>query len=273
MAGDLEKMKKESDINVKRNLQVQKSKQLITAFCYVLTVVCGSMFGSYLIQSPLTPSEPSWYDYINLSHKSNILNLFFVKRGWFWTSFIFIIYSIRVIHANNPHQIAKSVMRWILATCYWYIVTQRFYNGPSIIDRIFLYTGGKCSQSQIFEAYVCKKNGGLWTGGHDLSGHCFLLIHASLILWEEMRAISYRPGSWEIAREKEKLLTLIFFFVLLLWWLMLAMTAIYFHSFQEKLTGTILGVLYWALAYIFIFPHYIKWLMPYDTKELEEFEL
>jgi hypothetical protein len=39
---------------------------------------------------------------------------------------------------------------------------------------------------------------------------------------------------------------------------MLFMTAVYFNSFKEKFTGTIFGILYWAVMYIFIFPKVSK---------------
>lgn len=293
--GKVEKAEKESDIEfktdsvcefknpeknnsilLKRNLEYQKSRHLYTSCFYVLTVVVGSIYGSNQ-QKSLPSSETSWFSLIDLTNKSNLINLYIVKNGWFWTSFIFIIYATRVIHANKPVQIAKSVIRWILATLYWYIITQRFF-GPSIIDRIFVFTGGKCdnyqSETQVFEAYVCKKGGGRWIGGYDLSGHCFLLIHASLLLWDEISAFPYRPENWEIAREK-KILSFFFGLFLFLWWFMLIVTAIYFHNFSEKLTGTIFGVLYWILYYIigYVRPNWIIWLMPYDLKELEEYEL
>lgn len=40
-------------------------------------------------------------------------------------------------------------------------------------------------EAQI-SSMVCRKIGGRWTGGHDPSGHCFLLIHSSLFLLFEV---------------------------------------------------------------------------------------
>jgi hypothetical protein len=267
--------KKDNGVLLKRNLEFQRLRRIYTGCFYVLTVVLGSIYGSYR-QKSLPTSETSWLNWFNITHKSNLFNQYFVKFGWFWTSLIFLIYAMKVIHVNNRVQAAKSVIRWILATLYWYFITQQFF-GPSIIDRIFVFTGGRCydkyhSETKVYEAYICKSGGGRWSGGYDLSGHCFLLIHASLLLWEEISAFTYRPENWEIAREKEKIISGILGFFLLLWWFMLGVTAIYFHDFSEKLTGTILGVLYWAL-YNYICYVRPDLLMPYDLKELEKYEL
>ncbi|GBC04702.1 hypothetical protein RclHR1_05810014 [Rhizophagus clarus] len=264
-------LEKDKGVLLKRNLKSLMSKKFIIGCFYVLTVVLGSIYGSYQQKFSTSFETSSWFDYFNITHKSNLINQYFVKKGWFWTSIIFIIYSPRVIHANKPGQYFKFVIRWILATLYWYSITQRFF-GPSIMDRIFVFTGGKCDDYQVFEAYACKKNGGRWIGGYDLSGHCFLLIHASLLLWEEITAFTCRPKNWEIAREKEKILSGILVFLLLLWWFMLVVTTIYFHNFSEKLTGTIFGVLYWIIYNYICYVHPNK-LMPYDLKELEEREL
>ncbi|CAB4435889.1 unnamed protein product [Rhizophagus irregularis] len=264
---------KNNSILFKRNLKYQTKRHFYIGCFYVFTVLAGSFYGSNK-QKSLPSSETSWFNLIDITNKSNLINQYIVKNGWFWTSFIFIIYATKVIHANNPLQIAKSVIRWILATLYWYIITQRCF-GPSIIDRIFVYTGGRCdnyhSETQVFEAYVCKKGGGRWVGGRDLSGHCFLLIHASLLLWDEISAFTYRPENWEIAKEK-KTLSLFFVFFLFLWWSMLVVTAIYFHDFFEKFTGTIFGVLYWIIM-CYVRSNWIIWLMPHDLKDLEEYEL
>lgn len=42
-----------------------------------------------------------------------------------------------------------------------------------------------------------------------------------------------------------------------IWWLMLFTTAAYFHTWKEKITGLILGYLWWSIQYIFG-PQFIK---------------
>ena len=90
-------------------------------------------------------------------------------------------------------------------------MTQWFF-GPAIIDRGFLLTGGQCELVEQAEAgkvdmhstrrfvtgVACKAVGGKWKGGHDISGHVFLLVLGSMFLFEEVLHIVLRS-----AREKE----------------------------------------------------------------------
>jgi hypothetical protein len=256
MAEALEKVRKpeKSDVKFKRNLSFREA---ICCF-YVFTIVIGSIFGHLISFKTYWSNEVVTF----WSKKSNFVNQYFVKIGWFWTSVCFFTYAI--LYAKFA---IFRFKRWALATLYWFITTQWFF-GPSIMDRIFVMTGGGCSgtQDEVYEAYVCKSRGGLWKGGHDLSGHCFLLIHASLFLLEEFiyyveiarekrenKILSKNEFLWEFLR-KNKMVGLLLF----LWWWMLFMTAVYFHSFQEKFTGTMFGILYWAIMYIFAFPKISK---------------
>lgn len=76
---------------------------------------------------------------------------------------------------------------------------------------------------------TCKLAGGSWNGGHDLSGHVFLLTHASLFLWSEVTPVLSRSGALE--GETIGVLAL-----LGLWWWMLLMTGVYFHTWREKVS-------------------------------------
>ncbi|CAG8434181.1 8469_t:CDS:1 [Funneliformis mosseae] len=199
------------------------------------------------------------------SNRSNLINKYFVKIGWFWTTIVFIIYAI-LIHTNKLEQFVKAIIRLLLASLYWYLFTQWLF-GPSLLDRVFVFTGGECSKvskvvpGEIFEAHVCRKGGGDWNNGHDVSGHCFMLIHASLFILEDANILFYRSNNW-----KNKFLFKLFGGLLFLWWWMLLMTAVYFHTFFEKFTGTLSGLFYWALIYGFIFPKYMPYMMPYELE-------
>ena len=90
-------------------------------------------------------------------------------------------------------------------------MTQWFF-GPAIIDRGFLLTGGQCdlveqadagnvdmdSTRQFVTGVACKAVGGKWKGGHDISGHVFLLVLGSMFLFEEVLHVALRS-----ARAKE----------------------------------------------------------------------
>lgn len=99
----------------------------------------------------------------------------------------------------------RAALRWVLVTAWWVLVTQWCF-GPAIIDRGFRFTGGKCEVAQeavvegtadkgdVFTAAACKAAGGRWSGGHDISGHVFLLVLGSYFLIQEVGWVVYRAG-------------------------------------------------------------------------------
>ncbi|ORZ05779.1 Fat storage-inducing transmembrane protein [Absidia repens] len=154
--------------------------------------------------------------------------------------------------------------------------------GPSFIDRVYVATGGTCAPlsvdgngdlttqqllqqqqltlllSQTFRQSTCRQLGGKWYGGHDVSGHCVMLIHASLFLWEELSWLFYSiPAAIQLKRSQSSAWCslLVVFSLLVLWWWMLVMTAIYFHGHFELLSGTVFGILGWASLYLGLFPN------------------
>jgi len=172
------------------------------------------------------------------------------------------------------------------------LVTQWCF-GPPLIDRSFRLTGGACElladegvraqmskTTEYFTAQACKVNGGRWTGGHDISGHVFLLILGSALLWMEalptiLKAQGLREerrvkvGSGKVVKtrsivdgtvkedvamtEKEEEYTKLGVkvavgIVALMWW-MLLMTAAFFHTWFEKFTGFVVAFLGISLIY------------------------
>ena len=150
-------------------------------------------------------------------------------------------------------------------------MTQWFF-GPALIDRGFRITGGACDLAERLEgsggkkefvtAKACKIAGGAWRGGHDISGHVFILVLGGAFLGMELlpvfmktlelrdeRSIKRRDGDFErvvcasvegddIGSEEEsmmeKLGTWAPITVAGLSWWMLLMTAAYFHTWFEK---------------------------------------
>ncbi|KAF0546679.1 inositol phospholipid biosynthesis protein scs3 [Gigaspora margarita] len=231
-------------------------RQLLLLIFYLGTVLLGS------IHNIIKPLHNSYF-----SQKDNFFNVWFVKLGWLWTSLIFVLYSWNVIHVNKTDQF-RSLLRLGLASIYWYLVTQWFF-GPSITEWVYVATGGKCTLEDSNTQLSCKKQGASWSGGHDISGHCLLLTHSSLLLWEELSVLLYWPECVKRAKEHKKY-TLSLMFILILWWHMLLMTSVYnFHNFREKLSGTVFGILYWVMAYTYIFPMFARHLLP-SNKDPED---
>ena len=171
----------------------------------------------------------------------------------------------------------RGLLRWTLVTGWWMLVTQWCF-GPALIDRGFAWTGGACAAAESIgdegkriEAWTgraCKAIGGQWRGGHDISGHVFILVLGSAVLaLEVLPALVKGRDQRKVARwdgsvgrlersdgdmdddrmEGEGGLGVGAPMVVigLSWW-MLLMTAAFFHTWFEKLTGlltALVGVL------------------------------
>ncbi|KAF1971322.1 hypothetical protein BU23DRAFT_556119 [Bimuria novae-zelandiae CBS 107.79] len=247
---------------------------------YPATLLLGS------ILSTLTPAyRNAEYDNILQSYhpatapaffatKKNIFNVWFVKKGWGWASLAFAVflYMWPGFGSGLSTRRIRAMLRYSLITLWWFLVTQWFF-GPPLIDRGFVFTGGQCeklgdpeqreemSDSRVFlTAAACKRAGRKWAGGHDISGHVFLLIMGSALLgfeilpaltrWEGLRdgrRIMLEDGkvasvSVEKDPDAEKYepptqgVPIPISVAGLMWW-MLLMTAAFFHTWFEKFTG------------------------------------
>ncbi|RVD82990.1 uncharacterized protein DFL_007395 [Arthrobotrys flagrans] len=238
---------------------------ILLSLIYPATIVLGSLFS---IISPIGQSA-SYF-----SRKNNIFNVLFVKIGWFWTTVAFLVHIANLRHPNATHARSKALIRWGLATLAWILVTQWFF-GPPLMDRTFTVTGGACRPNydtqpltlaakaeQAFTSAACKGTGGKWDGGHDLSGHAFMLTHASLFLWAETlpRLVDSMWGATVGPRNLTPLMTEWFgvhwfvWGILGLWWWMLLMTSVYFHTWSEKVSGWFVALFEWSILYAYMIP-------------------
>jgi hypothetical protein len=262
---------------------------------YPTTLLLGSLFSTV---APHVRSSKSTYSASHQSfqppheapsyfaQKRNVFNVYFVKVGWFWTTFALLLFIFthpsfgRPFYPSVTIKRARAALRWGTATLIWTLTTQWFF-GPPLIDRSFRLTGGSCELiraekageipkmdafKDIMTHAQCKVSGGTWSGGIDISGHVFLLILGSTLLWMEVlpavlksqglreaRAIllsdgTVAPAEPDATAEREKAETqvtsigvkFIIGVVGLMWW-MLLMTAAFFHTWSEKLSGLIVA--------------------------------
>jgi hypothetical protein len=150
--------------------------------------------------------------------------------------------------------VVKALVRWGLATLYWWLISQWFF-GPALFDRVFVMTGGSCSIDGHWSHHHCRRHGGNWTGGIDISGHMFLLTHAWLFLMEELSIFLNVPEAWAALQNRRAAKYSVWAIVALtgLWWWMLLMTSVYYHHMAEKLTGLFFGVLFWSGSYVTLY--------------------
>ncbi|KAK1486775.1 inositol phospholipid synthesis protein Scs3p [Colletotrichum tamarilloi] len=239
-------------------------------------------------QAHVQDSAPSYF-----ARKSNLFNVIFVKRGWFWITAAF--FGFILTHPATAQATARvqGTLRWALVTTWWFFVTQWFF-GPALIDRGFRWTGGKCEiieekvemgegdAKEVFTAVACKASGGRWRGGHDISGHVFLLVLGTGFLLSEVGWVVMR---WRGSRREERSVVMTdgatktatveaqglkgepvpgdalglggkfaAAIIALSSW-MLLMTAIYFHTWFEKVTGLVTALA--ALYGVYVLPRFI----------------
>lgn len=281
---------------------------------YPATLLLGSLFSLLHPAARHAPYLPHAQSYdpsfapSYFARKSNAFNVYFVKIGWFWVSLAFagLVLGHGSFRGGSGvfgvgRKKVQALARYACVTAVWIAVTQWFF-GPPIIDRSFRWTGGQCEVfssagmddvakmaeraemgevREVLTHAACKAIGGQWKGGHDISGHVFLLILGSAMLWLEilpavLRAEGLREArrvwTWdglvrsaaleakelggdetEVGGEGRPLSAGVkgaLVVVGLSWW-MLLMTAAYFHTWFEKFTGlTVAFAALWAVYFL-----------------------
>lgn len=226
---------------------VSRSQQLAILGVYLAIVLAGSVCSKW----SWLGSEGSHY----FATRNNILNQWFVKQGWFWFTVVYWASYFGRLYRSTP---PRAILHYFAATGWWILFSQRFFGAP-IMDRIFMLSGGECVLEHLPKlemdtaqavapgtSLVCRRTGGLWLGGHDPSGHVFLLVQSSVVLIMETlpAAIEYSRRGLRLGWPFGLPLAL-----LALWAFMLFMTSVYFHSFWEKLTGLLFAAVEVLLVY------------------------
>lgn len=291
--------KEEHEPSKEQNRTMPISRQRPSSYLlliYPVILALGSLFSilsPVAVPPPATPLAPGVTSELNVpsflpptnyfSGKRNIFNLYFVKIGWLWTTlaFIFLQLTTRPPPANTQKHYLQAGLRYALVTFSWILTTQWCF-GPALIDRSFTITGGHCEPhlantnglkealdiTFITSGLACKAAGGRWRGGHDISGHVFMLVLSSAFLLYELciadRESSHPSvspqaaaalahdmteeerkavGGWEsetLAKIRIWARYFLYVVVALDFW-MLMMTAIWFHTWLEKLSGLLIA--------------------------------
>jgi hypothetical protein len=197
--------------------------------------------------------------------KSNILNVYFIKQAWAWTSGAFLL-----LWSTSPPTV-RTIDRWYkwaVATATWLAFTAWFF-GPAIIERVLIASGGECVLSLpsgevlsvpvqychtrttvspathpgLFAATLLQQAGLSmdWHArprlmrGHDVSGHIFLLTLGVLFLTDQLRlSFRVRPRVWS---KLHNLAIAVNVAVITMWLFATWTTSVYFHLPMEKISG------------------------------------
>ena len=249
--------------------------RLLTLALLLSTLAAGIAYSVYY-DTYLDTSDPLIAHLPHPSHddsyfarKSNVFNQLFVKKAWGWTSLAFFL-----IYGTSPSS-KRSLARvgtWFATTWLWGLFTLWFF-GPSLFERLLNYSGGECVVAVPptlrnegapyllnvpLEYCHTKSTVGIdthpalftsmlmpppetWRGrprlyrGHDVSGHIFLLTLCIFFLADQI-ALSLKPRPAFISRIHATALNAALA-LLGIWWWMTLMTAVYFHTPMEKITG------------------------------------
>lgn len=197
--------------------------------------------------------------------------------------------------ATITSPVSISVLRYMIATAVWLLFANWFF-GPPLSERILTATGAVCvpssdPQQSPVESLYCrtrtplsssthpalfssksaaslqasKSIRAIWKGGHDISGHTFIMVLSSLLLLEDVApylavllgrsafAKLLFPSGAPLNAAKTRWSTSAYAAVAAsvglvgLWSWMLLNTAIYFHTPQEKISGLLVGLLAWLV--------------------------
>lgn len=209
--------------------------------------------------------------------KGNLVNAWFVKKGWFWTTLAYVAVVVK-----SPRFERRSLYRFGLVTFFWILFTQWLYGMP-LMDRIFVWTGGQCRVdapeslpqtarvlfkkaldndshvSKMVSSMACRRAKGVWEGGHDPSGHVFLMTLSVCLLVTELLSLydvsEIQDEFRDFARDKSlvRAPSVLLVAIVGLSIVMLYMTGVKYHSILEKLSGLVVS--YLVLLFVW-------WLVP-----------
>lgn len=111
----------------------------------------------------------------------------------------------------------------------------------------------------ITDSQVCRRFG-KWHGGFDISGHFCFIVTLSTVFWFELINFTTSCDLESLRDSKLKKSTVILQWVLLIvlaiWIQMLFITAVFYHSFIEKVLGLLFGYITPFMMY-YLIPKYI----------------
>lgn len=159
--------------------------------------------------------------------KRNVLNQWFVKNGWGWTSLAITPLIFKNIEAGDKEAVSRTIFRLIISTFLWYVSVNLF----QYIDT---------------------------TTGFDISGHTFLLMFSNLMITSELKLsnVTLKHSQFStktnIIQGQDSGVMLIKIFVStlsFLWDFMLLQTALYYHTILQKAIAAVWAIGSWYILH------------------------
>jgi hypothetical protein len=203
-----------------------------------------------------------------------VLNEIFKKTGWLltascWALLLAARYNRQIRLQENAswrrHAVVDTSL-WILGTIYWITIVHVVFKKVAFnVGDCVLPEGGLVHAEMT--SIDCAKMKGNWVP-FDISGHAFLgSLGISILLEEIIRFIgepvyyfTFYSTDGLVNRAKLFWRVAVIFAICLvsIWLILFARTALFYHTFQEKIWGTIVGLAYWwAIVIIRLFILYI----------------
>ncbi|KAL7746233.1 hypothetical protein RI367_004054 [Sorochytrium milnesiophthora] len=227
-----------------------------------LAVLLLSVYADYAPEA-IRPAH-----FVPLTAKRSLLNRYGIKLAWLHTTWVWALVTAVSLFTAVPKYRLPTFLTllhpYVFSTVFWVLMTQSIPGVyTSFIDSLFLRSGGGCQVDGerldgIINAAACSVRRGQWTGGHDVSGHVFLLLLSMTLLLQT----SWRSAAF--ARKNRHLLSTkdhgfyrtayaasrtAVYSLMALWMLGLSVTSLYYHHFFEKLNAVIIVNAFYFLVY------------------------
>lgn len=162
--------------------------------------------------------------------KRNILNQWFVKMGWFWTTILVLPLLLLNVKEDDKKSVSSAIFRFILSTVLWFLSVNLF---------------------QMFDNAT----------GFDISGHTFLLIFSNLVITSELRLSKSLErttsngsiGEVDVFQQSSKFIKLSLFVLTILWDFMLFQTALYYHTMIQKAIAAFWAIGSWYIMHVLFY--------------------
>lgn len=204
---------------------------------------------------------------------NSLINTVFIETyGYVWFSLAFLGYGMRPgFQFPFDEKNMKLVKIYGLNVLFGIFINHWFF-GPSIVERIDTSKGGYCELvTRALNHNSCDEQKGIWHSVFDASGHYYLILSMSLLLWDRyVQAIAKGeviqedtlinleegftlPDPVDPSFAKYRMILHISTILLIsIWYFEFVITSLFFHTPLEKLMGLILGIAVPIIGHLYI---------------------